>query len=32
VATDDDVEEAQSDILDLFLDPHINKQGVSACQ
>ena len=32
VATDDDVEEAQADILDLFLDPHMNKQGVSACQ
>jgi len=32
VATDDDVEEAQSDVLDMFLDPKINKQGVSACQ
>lgn len=32
VATDDDVEEAQSDVLDMFLDPNINKQGVSACQ
>lgn len=27
IATDDDVEEAQSDLIDIFVDPYINKRG-----
>lgn len=32
VATDDDVEEEQSDILDVFLDPSINNRRVRQCK
>jgi integrase len=29
IATDDDVEEAQSDLIDIFVDPHIIKRGTN---